>query len=48
VRKAIDAINGPMPEDLPSAPSIRKMIEERNRKKKRGLKAEDEGQDKLF
>jgi len=48
VRKAIDAINGPMPEDLPSAPSIRKMIEERNRKKKRGLKAKDEGQDKLF
>jgi DNA-damage-inducible protein D len=50
VRKAIDAINGPMPEDLPSAPSIRKMIEEHNRKKKRILKAkeEQEGQLSLF
>lgn len=44
VRKAIDAINGPMPEDLPSAPSIRKMIEEHNRKKKRTLKAKEEQQ----
>lgn len=47
VRKAIDAINGPMPEDLPSAPSIRKMIEEHNRKKKRTLKAKEEQQDQL-
>ncbi|HWS84420.1 MAG TPA: DNA damage-inducible protein D [Ktedonobacteraceae bacterium] len=45
VRKAIDAINGPMPEDLPSAPSIRKMIEEHNRKKKRTLKAKGQQQD---
>ena len=32
VRKAIEAIRSPMPEDLPSAPSIRKMVEERRRK----------------
>lgn len=31
VRKAIEAINAPMPEDLPPAPSIRKMVEERRR-----------------
>jgi DNA-damage-inducible protein D len=47
VRKAIDAINGPMPEDLPSAPSIRKMVDEHNRKKKRALKTKDEQQDQL-
>jgi hypothetical protein len=44
VRKAIEAINGPMPEDLPSAPSIRKLVEERRRAtKKRRLKAEKQG-----
>lgn len=32
VRKAIEAIKRPMPEDLPSAPSIRKMVEDRRRK----------------
>lgn len=35
VRKAIEAINAPMPEDLPSAPSIRKMVEERRRASKK-------------
>jgi len=40
VRKAIEAINAPMPETLPPAPSIRKMVEERRRaSKKRRLKA---------
>ncbi len=40
VRKAIEAIHAPFPEDLPSAPSIRKMVEERRRAaKKRRLKA---------
>ncbi len=29
VRKAIEAVHRPMPEDLPPAPSIRKMVEER-------------------
>ena len=39
VRKAIEAINAPMPEDLPTAPSIRKMVEERRRAtKKRKVK----------
>ncbi len=40
VRKAIEAIHAPLPEDLPSAPSIRKMVEERRRAaKKRKLQA---------
>ena len=46
VRKAIEAINGPMPEDLPSAPSIRKLVEERRRaSKKRRLKSAQPGDD---
>lgn len=51
VRKAIEAMHGPMPEDLPPAVSIRKMVEERRRaSRKRKLKAKDEGQgqDTLF
>lgn len=35
VRKTIEAVHGPMPEDLPTAPSIRKMVEEHRRKEKR-------------
>ncbi len=38
VRKAIEAMHGPYPEDLPSAPSIRKMVEERRRKVQRQKK----------
>ena len=51
VRKAIEAIHGPMPEDLPSAASIRGLVEARRRKgKKRVKKAEEEesGQNSLF
>ena len=50
VRKAIEAINAPMPEDLPTAPSIRKMVEERRRaSKKRKQKEIQEGpQQSLF
>lgn len=45
VRKAIEAIHRPFPEDLPSAPSIRKMVEERRRKTtKKKLKATEQGQ----
>ncbi len=41
VRKAIEAIHAPMPETLPSAPSIRKLVEERRRAaKKRRLNAD--------
>ncbi|HEU0000615.1 MAG TPA: DNA damage-inducible protein D [Ktedonobacteraceae bacterium] len=41
VRKAIEAIHAPMPETLPSAPSIRKLVEERRKAaKKRRLKAD--------
>ena len=49
VRKAIEAIHGPMPEDLPSAPSIRALVEERRRQGKRLQKKQmlDE-QEKLF
>lgn len=40
VRKTIEALNAPLPEDLPPAASIRKMIEERRRAaKKRRVKA---------
>ncbi|MGH2496982.1 MAG: DNA damage-inducible protein D [Ktedonobacteraceae bacterium] len=40
VRKAIEAIHAPMPETLPSAPSIRKLVEERRKAaKKRRLDA---------
>ena len=35
VRKAIEAVKRPMPEDLPAAPSIRRLVEERRRKQKR-------------
>jgi DNA-damage-inducible protein D len=35
VRKAIEAIQAPMPEDLPSAASIRALVEERRRGKKK-------------
>lgn len=50
VRKAIEAVNGPMPEDLPSAPSIRKLVEERRRAaKKQRLKAKQQDtQSSLF
>jgi len=40
VRKTIEALNAPLPEDLPPAASIRKMVEERRRAaKKRQVKA---------
>jgi DNA-damage-inducible protein D len=50
VRKAIQAIHAPLPEDLPSAPSIRHMVEERRRAtKKRRLKAaQQQEQSSLF
>jgi DNA-damage-inducible protein D len=45
VRKAIEAVRQPYPEDLPPAASIRKMVEERRRaSKKRKLKAQGQGQ----
>jgi DNA-damage-inducible protein D len=50
VRKAIEAIHAPMPETLPSAPSIRKLVEERRRvSKKRQLNADKQsGQHSLL
>lgn len=44
VRKAIEAMHAPMPEDLPSAPSIRKMVEERQRQTKKRLKKGEQKQ----
>ncbi|HEY1353597.1 MAG TPA: hypothetical protein VGF67_28640 [Ktedonobacteraceae bacterium] len=38
VRKAIEAMQAPYPEDLPSAPSIRRMVEERQRAAKKRVK----------
>ncbi len=49
VRKTIEAIQGPMPEDLPSAPSIRALVEERRRQGKRLEKKQlPDEQEKLF
>lgn len=52
VRKAIEAIHAPMPETLPPAPSIRKLVEERRRAAKKRLEQskqrEGKGQDSLF
>lgn len=54
IRKTIETLKAPLPEDLPSAPSIRKMVEERRRaSKQRRLKAAkqektDNSQDTLF
>lgn len=46
VRKTIETLKAPLPEDLPPAPSIRKMVEERRRaSKKRRLKAAQQGND---
>ncbi len=43
VRRAIEAMHAPMPEDLPSAASILKMVEERRRAtKKRKVKAHEQ------
>lgn len=45
VRKAIEAMHAPMPEDLPPASSIRKMVEERRRATtKRKVKASEPAQ----
>lgn len=54
IRKTIEALKGPLPEDLPSAPSIRKMVEERRRASKKlrleaaKKKKADNSQDTLF
>jgi len=45
VRKAIEAVNAPMPETLPPAPSIRKLVEERRRAaKKRSITKEKQAE----
>lgn len=51
VRKAIEAVGQPYPEDLPPASSIRKMVEERRRaskKQKRVKQAPGDEQGTLF
>ena len=49
VRKAIEAVHRPMPEDLPSAPSIRKMVEERGRTRRKQLRGKEQrDQETLF
>jgi DNA-damage-inducible protein D len=54
IRKTIEALKGPLPEDLPSAPSIRKMVEERRRASKKlrleaaKKKKADNSRDTLF
>lgn len=50
IRQTIERIRQPMPEDMPTGPSIRKMVEERRRAaKKRKVKAQEQGdQPQLF
>lgn len=52
IRQTIKRIRQPMPEDMPTGPSIRKMVEERRRKQKRLQQGTSEGgdemQDRLF
>lgn len=50
IRQTIERIRQPMPEDMPTGPSIRKLVEERRRAgKKRKLKAQEhDGQASLF
>jgi hypothetical protein len=40
--KAIEAMHAPIPEDLPLASSIRKMVEERRRTKRKQLKSKEQ------
>ena len=47
VREAIKKAQQPLPETLPTEPSIRKLVEEHRRKSKRTLKAQEEQQDQL-
>lgn len=52
VRKTLETLQAPMPEDLPTAPSIRKLVEERRRTTKRRklktAKQEEQNQSFLF
>jgi DNA-damage-inducible protein D len=48
VRTAIKKIGNPMPEDLPAEPSIRPLLDERKRKRKKAQKKITEGQPDLF
>jgi len=52
VRKAIEAVHRPMPEELPSVPSIRKMVEERRRAQRKQLRKKEQqeqgGQERLL
>jgi len=47
VREAIKKAQQPLPETLPTQPSIRKLVEERRRKQKRTLKAKEEQNSQL-
>ena len=48
VRKTLETLHAPMPEDLPSAPSIRKMVEEqRQATKKRKTKTAEQSHSEL-
>ncbi|HEU5229002.1 MAG TPA: DNA damage-inducible protein D [Ktedonobacteraceae bacterium] len=49
IRQTIEKIKQPMPEDMPTGPSIRRMVEERRRAgRKRKLKAKGQEQESLF
>jgi DNA-damage-inducible protein D len=50
IRNTLDELHAPLPEDLPSAPSIRKQLEDRRRTRQKQLrsKKQEEDQDTLF
>jgi len=50
IRNTLEELHAPLPEDLPSAPSIRKQLEDRRRARQKQLrsKKQEEDQDTLF
>ena len=50
IRNTLEELHAPLPEDLPSAPSIRKQLEDRRRARQKQLRSEkqQEDQDTLF
>ena len=48
IRQTIEKIRQPMPEDMPTGPSIRKLVEERQRKQRKNVKTQSDEQMPLF
>ena len=48
IRQTIEKIRQPMPEDMPTGPSIRKLVEERQRRQRKSVKTQSDEQMPLF